>query len=381
MAASAARIAAVREFNRFYTRRIGVLHEGLLESPYSLAEVRVLYELAHRSGATARDLARDLGLDAGLPEPHPAAASLRRGLVRRGTAADDARQRPLSLTPSGRRAFAPLDRRSREGSRGDARAAGRDRAGAPDRRHGGDRAHPRSESRACRRSCCARIARATWAGSCRRTASSTGASTAGTSASRRSSRTSPAEFIDKFDANARALLDRRARRRARGIGLPRAKVGDRGEAAAADRRPEGARRGLGRHARRRSASASRANAAIARITLWTQQNLVAARRIYEAGRLRARSSARTTRCSACRWSARRGSSTLRDSVRATAISRNVSSTLVADQRPPRVHCELAARRDRRPLASRGAGHRGCRRADRTRSAARRATPAASRRAA
>jgi DNA-binding MarR family transcriptional regulator/GNAT superfamily N-acetyltransferase len=107
------RIAAVRHFNRFYTRRIGVLHEGLLASPYSLAEVRVLYELAHRPGLTARDLARDLGLDGGYLS-RILQEFARRKLVRRGTSAADARQRPLTLTTAGRRAFAPLDRRSQK---------------------------------------------------------------------------------------------------------------------------------------------------------------------------------------------------------------------------------------------------------------------------
>jgi DNA-binding MarR family transcriptional regulator/N-acetylglutamate synthase-like GNAT family acetyltransferase len=106
-----ARIDAVREFNRFYTRRIGVLHEGLLDSPYSLAEVRVLYELAHRPRVTARDLARDLGLDAGYLS-RILRGFVRRGYVRRDTSEADGRQRPLSLTAEGKRAFAPLDRRS-----------------------------------------------------------------------------------------------------------------------------------------------------------------------------------------------------------------------------------------------------------------------------
>ncbi len=105
------RVAAVREFNRFYTRRIGVLQEGLLDSPWSLTEVRVLYELAHRDGETAGVLAQDLGLDPGYLS-RILQRFVRDGLVRRGTARDDARQRPLAITAEGRRALAPLERRS-----------------------------------------------------------------------------------------------------------------------------------------------------------------------------------------------------------------------------------------------------------------------------
>lgn len=107
------RIAAVRRFNRFYTQKIGVLQDGLLESPFSLAEARVLYELAHRERPMASDIARDLNLDPGYLS-RILRAFQRRGLLRREVSASDARQRRLSLTPAGRAAFAPLDTRSRD---------------------------------------------------------------------------------------------------------------------------------------------------------------------------------------------------------------------------------------------------------------------------
>lgn len=106
------RVDAVRAFNRFYTRRIGVLEEGYLESPFSLVQARVLYELAHRSQPTATEIARDLGLDTGYLS-RILRGFARTGLVEKRPSPSDGRRRLLSLTVRGRAAFAPLDTRSR----------------------------------------------------------------------------------------------------------------------------------------------------------------------------------------------------------------------------------------------------------------------------
>jgi DNA-binding MarR family transcriptional regulator/GNAT superfamily N-acetyltransferase len=106
------RIEHIRAFNRFYTRRIGVLHEGLLHSRFTLTESRLLWELAHRDDLTATELARELELDAGY------LSRLLRGLKEGGLikstrSKEDARHQHLNLTAAGRRAFAPLDEQSR----------------------------------------------------------------------------------------------------------------------------------------------------------------------------------------------------------------------------------------------------------------------------
>ena len=108
---AAERIGAVRRFNRFYTQRIGVLGEGLLESPFSLAEARVLYELGQAPERPASALAKELGLDPGyLSRILKGFAA--QGVVAREPSAADRRQRTIALTPRGRAALAPLEAQS-----------------------------------------------------------------------------------------------------------------------------------------------------------------------------------------------------------------------------------------------------------------------------
>lgn len=107
------RVDAVRGFNRFYTRQIGVLREGLLGSPFTLTEVRILYELARREQLTAAELGRDLGLDAGYLS-RTLGGFERRGLITKARSATDGRRSLLSLTARGRRAFAPLNARAHD---------------------------------------------------------------------------------------------------------------------------------------------------------------------------------------------------------------------------------------------------------------------------
>lgn len=107
------RIVAVRRFTRFYTAVIGVLQEGLLRSRFSLTEARVLFELANRQGATASALCRDLGVDAGYLS-RILQRFTQEGLLERVVSDADRRQSMLALTQAGQAAFAPLDARSRE---------------------------------------------------------------------------------------------------------------------------------------------------------------------------------------------------------------------------------------------------------------------------
>jgi DNA-binding MarR family transcriptional regulator/GNAT superfamily N-acetyltransferase len=107
------RIEAVRQFNRFYTQKIGVLHEGLLSSPFSLTEVRVLYEMAQRERPVAFELGRDLGLDPGYLS-RILSSFKAKGLIDSKPSEKDGRQSILWLTEQGKAAFAPLNERARD---------------------------------------------------------------------------------------------------------------------------------------------------------------------------------------------------------------------------------------------------------------------------
>lgn len=107
------RVDAARRFNRFFTRRIGVLGEGLLRSAYSLTEARILFEIAHHDELTASDVSRDLDLDPGYLS-RILNGLKQKGLIEKVRSETDGRQRLLRLTPSGREAFSLLDSRSRE---------------------------------------------------------------------------------------------------------------------------------------------------------------------------------------------------------------------------------------------------------------------------
>jgi DNA-binding MarR family transcriptional regulator/GNAT superfamily N-acetyltransferase len=105
------RVEAIRRFNRLYTRRIGLLGEGHLDSPYSLTEARILYELAHKPAITARALCDALGLDQGYVS-RILARFAKQGLVEKHLSPDDGRAQNLVLTKAGKKAFAALDMRA-----------------------------------------------------------------------------------------------------------------------------------------------------------------------------------------------------------------------------------------------------------------------------
>ena len=104
-------VGAIRHFNRFYTQQIGVLQKTMLDSPFSLSELRVLYELAHREAVTAAEICRELGLDAGYVS-RMLRGFAKRGMLEKRTSSKDGRETLLGLTAAGRKTFTALDGQS-----------------------------------------------------------------------------------------------------------------------------------------------------------------------------------------------------------------------------------------------------------------------------
>lgn len=111
MSVSASQIELVRAFNRNYTRRLGLLQRGLYDSPYSLTELRVIYEIALRRGVTAAELAEELDLDRGYLSRILKRFTIDK-LLSQHVATKDARRRHLQLTSAGRKRFAKLNQKS-----------------------------------------------------------------------------------------------------------------------------------------------------------------------------------------------------------------------------------------------------------------------------
>lgn len=109
--------AAIRRFNRFYTREIGVLDGNLLQSGFSLAEARIIYEVAQAPEIAAKEIGEKLNLDRGYLS-RMLRAFERKRLISRKTDAADKRRSHLSLTEKGRTTFRQLDKRSSEAARG-----------------------------------------------------------------------------------------------------------------------------------------------------------------------------------------------------------------------------------------------------------------------
>src|SRR5258707_9235990 len=105
-------IGAIRGFSRFYTRKLGIIEPKLLDSPWTLQEARIIYEIAERQSCTATDLVRALGLDAGYLS-RTLQTLQRRQIVARKPSKTDRRAAELALTAKGRAIFAGLDGRSR----------------------------------------------------------------------------------------------------------------------------------------------------------------------------------------------------------------------------------------------------------------------------
>jgi DNA-binding MarR family transcriptional regulator len=106
-------IDKIRAFNRFYTNHIGLLDQYIYHSRYSLAEVRVLFELYHSENLTAREITNVLAMDKGFLS-RMLRTFEKKGLIKRSQSKEDGRANHISLTPAGRKEYEVLDREADE---------------------------------------------------------------------------------------------------------------------------------------------------------------------------------------------------------------------------------------------------------------------------
>ena len=273
-------IAAVRAFNRFYTRKLGVLDQQLLKSPFSLSEARVLYELAHREELAAKEIGIELGLDPGYLSRIVQKFD-EDGLITRKPLASDRRQYRLGLTARGRQAFAKLERSYEGRRRSHARRIAGWRQSTAGRGDGHDRTAARRRP-ACHlvQQSCAIPGRAIWDGWCRATAHSMPANTVLISSFEGLVAEIAGKFLTSFDAS---------RERCWIAEIDGAQVGSvflvRHSDDIAKLRlllvdPAGRGQGLGQRLVGECIAFARA-CGYRKITLWTQSILFAARKIYQ----------------------------------------------------------------------------------------------------
>ncbi len=286
MPASAANVAALRAFNRFHTRLVGALDRRILDSPHSLTELRILFEIAHSDALTAAELAKELRLD-----PAYLSRALGKladaGLIEKRPSATDGRALGAAADEAGAKRFRRArPRRERAGPRL-ARTAARRRASArrrgDDRRHGGVEGRIGAPERFRPARARARRHRLDHSSSRRalRRRIRLGRNLRG--AGRRDRRPVPEEPAIPAE---RALLGGRTRRRNRRLGLSgRRRAGDVAKLRLLYVEPDARGLGLGRRLVEESAAIRQA-AGYRSVTLWTNDVLVAARRIYEAAGFR-----------------------------------------------------------------------------------------------
>ena len=271
-------VAAVRAFNRFYTRKLGVLDQQLVKSPFSLSEARVLYELAHREELSAKEISAELGLDAGylsrIVQNFDEA-----GLITREPLPSDRRQYRLALTAKGRQSFAKLDRSTDDdiaAMLANCRSRPARLIGAMadiERLLGETDAAPRPRR-------CASPAPATWDGWCRAMARFTPANTASIPHSRGSSPRSRRNFSPRSTPRGNVAGSPRSRETQVGSIFLVRHTDDVAKLRLLLVDPAGRGQGLGHRLVGECIAFAKARG-YRKITLWTQSILVAARKIYQ----------------------------------------------------------------------------------------------------